>query len=713
MASGQIEADLARVTTAKIGAFQVPGYDVPSLLARLEGYRRWFTWGILTQRDANMAARINAAIDDLQTDVSDGALRKQPFCVMLYGFPGTGKSSFAIQIARALMVDLYGGFTSSDMVTLNETDEYQSEYRSSHKVVLFDDIGASKYGLSDTKNPWRKVIDFVNNIKKTALNPNVEMKGKVYIQPDLVILTSNLDFARGGDIALFIPAMEAIFRRFNQIVEVVSHTEVQPLEPSGRPEVQKGSVLTRRVDYQHRKQNGSVVRVSREDYVAQLLIAFREHNRDQEKFLKEFNGYFDDYRHDHLEIPVDTPGPKTLLTDTKQQHGCPDNEAYTPQSGKLPTDSERQRQYEHQVKYYLRHVDWERFFVEHGWLKTTPIHLSRDGIIFFYDTADATCLRLNPKAFEEAYYTMKGMFDDDTLIKAESATTHNGSTESLVVTSTLPDLLKSACRMMKDKWEMIPFLDLDEAMPSPFPIYVKRSKNGILPKQRSYYDVYTAYISMRFGTTLSELMQNPDYISNVPKSYINTIPKINKTMNRIGLLLSTIRDQYPEPFDWEPPVPSVSDDSVNEDTLSEVSDVSDDESTQEDPTKSTSSSMWRTEEDQIRFVLELVKLPPKCKHHSNVQFSHYGEIDLLMEGPNSLLVIELKSSLASLTKARKQALRYSRTMRALRPDKRIIGLTHTPLGFTVVSDLNASLPLDFEGFLKQIGYLDPTTVVEN
>jgi hypothetical protein len=86
----------------------------------------------------------------------------------------------------------YGKFLPSDIVTLNETDEFQSEFRTNHKVVIFDDVAAMS-GLREQvdPDPWRKVIDFVNNIRKTALNPNVELKGNVYIEPDLVIITTN------------------------------------------------------------------------------------------------------------------------------------------------------------------------------------------------------------------------------------------------------------------------------------------------------------------------------------------------------------------------------------------------------------------------------------------------------------------------------------------------------------------------------------------
>jgi Holliday junction resolvase-like predicted endonuclease len=300
MFSGMIEEDLSRVTTAKIGSLKDPRYDVPSLLSRLYRYKKSLMYTIFSLRDSSTLARVCAAIDDLETDVSDGTFRKQPFCILLYGFPGTGKSSLAIQIARALMTDKHGEFNSHDMVTLNESDEFQSEYRSSHKVVVFDDIGASKCGLSDTKNPWSKVIDFVNNIKKTTLNPNVDMKGKVYIKPELVILTSNLDFQKGGKINHYVPAFEAILRRLSRIVKVIDHTTVHPLLfDKTHIQIETESYMTHRTRCELRDDP-----ISSTDYIHELRDAYWKHDLDQTYFVDHINSYFDDYICDDPDILV-------------------------------------------------------------------------------------------------------------------------------------------------------------------------------------------------------------------------------------------------------------------------------------------------------------------------------------------------------------------------------------------------------------------------
>jgi len=682
--SGEIETDLSRITTAKIGSLNEPYYSVPTLLNRLKKYKSSISYNVLSVRDSNLAARLNIAIDNLETDVSDGALRKQPFCIMLYGFPGTGKSSFAIQIAKALMTDLYGEFNTTDMVTLNETDEYQSEFRTSHKVVLFDDIGACKHGLSDTKNPWRKVIDFVNNVKKTALNPNVEMKGKVYIQPDLIILTSNLDFGSGsGQIMSYIPASEAILRRFSKIVRVHSHTAVRPLDFIGTDDPVIGSpYMTRTRRYQYRG-GYNPIDVPREAYIEELRLAFQEHNVDQENFIKRFNNCFDDIPDDFSESVQVLPSQSGLIERYNNNYFAAD---------------------QRYIDYYIKKVDWERFFIEWYELPPGQWFLTVEGIV---DSSrkQRTDLEICIELFNKAYEIVRNSPFPQLELTAESKQIINEPVDDTFYSHHIfsSKRLKLLCKDMDDKFSNSSKLRVDQIVPFPFYNLFKMTKGDSRPKQQSYYLVYAVYICVTLDLNSFQLFDLPVFTQSIPLKYV---AKRNTFEGKIDGMIQQLKVSFPNLFINA----NIEELSESESTLAYTPDIT--EFDQEDQFSKSCTTLWSDEEDQIKYLTSIIKPAQPCPVLHNAQLSNFGEIDLIFVGPRSILLFECKIGYSSFNKAKQQALRYSRVMLALYPHKRIIGMTHTPIGFNVVCDFNASVNTEFNGFLKMIGYLDPKTIVE-
>jgi len=166
-------------------------------------------------------------IRDLEMQQTDCTLRRQPFGIVLTGLPGTGKSGTAIKLAVRLMKEIGVELKPHEMVVLNEGDQFQSEFRTNHRVVIFDDLGATRTDKIPN-DPFRKVIDFVNNIRRAALNPNLELKGNVYIEPDIVITTTNLDWplrkqAQAVCNSESVMCHDAINRRFPLAVEVLNY----------------------------------------------------------------------------------------------------------------------------------------------------------------------------------------------------------------------------------------------------------------------------------------------------------------------------------------------------------------------------------------------------------------------------------------------------------------------------------------------------------
>jgi len=212
-----VEELLAKLPAIRVGS-GVAGITRQQYVDRLTWIKELLRQSsIVNWRDRQNFARVSQALEVLKLEDSNGSIRKQPYCVVLTGFPGCGKSRYALEIATACLRERYGNAYAGDIVTLNETDEFQSEYRTNHKVVIFDDLGAEAI-KSNSPNPWRKVLDFVNNVRKTSLNPNVEMKGNVFIEPDLVIITTNLK--RELSVSSFMAASGAIYRRIQKYIKL-------------------------------------------------------------------------------------------------------------------------------------------------------------------------------------------------------------------------------------------------------------------------------------------------------------------------------------------------------------------------------------------------------------------------------------------------------------------------------------------------------------
>ncbi|APG76808.1 hypothetical protein 2 [Beihai picorna-like virus 41] len=287
-----VEETLALAAAVRAGAEKVAGITRERYIKRLTWLREFTRLSIAFNHDDKKKPayiRISNVLENLRLDSADGKLRMQPYCILLSGPPGVGKTGTAMKIAAMLMKAKHGRFRSTDVVTLNETDEFQSEYRTNHRVVIFDDIGADKIRPSGV-NPWRKVIDFVNNIKKTALNPNLEMKGNVYIEPELVIMTTNL--CNGLQVPFWMNCPEAIFRRINLFLELNSFTHACRVPMVKHPRPLRGDgVLTNGQRYEEFKQTPEYQDL--DTLLDPVVPEFLSHCDQQADYVEKMNSLLD------------------------------------------------------------------------------------------------------------------------------------------------------------------------------------------------------------------------------------------------------------------------------------------------------------------------------------------------------------------------------------------------------------------------------------
>lgn len=120
-----------------------------------------------------------------------GGLREAPYSIGIYGGTAVGKST----IANILMVTTLVGnnyqATDDRIVTLNESDKYMSNFRSHTNGVLIDDIGNTKADFVE-RAPTALMIQMVNNIRTYAVMADVDKKGKISVEPKVVISTKNV-----------------------------------------------------------------------------------------------------------------------------------------------------------------------------------------------------------------------------------------------------------------------------------------------------------------------------------------------------------------------------------------------------------------------------------------------------------------------------------------------------------------------------------------
>jgi DNA polymerase III delta prime subunit len=147
-------------------------------------------------------------------------IRRQATGILLEGKAGVGKTTAALAIVKKLMPDV----KRHEVIVLNEDDEFQSELRTHHRVIILDDVLNTHRNWLQT-SPMRRVIDMINNVPRRALSPDAELKGTIKIMPELVIITTNVDV----DILLkFSECPESLMRRWHRLVV----TKTRPFQSS-------------------------------------------------------------------------------------------------------------------------------------------------------------------------------------------------------------------------------------------------------------------------------------------------------------------------------------------------------------------------------------------------------------------------------------------------------------------------------------------------
>jgi len=162
--------------------------------------------------------------------ISSGT-RRSPFAVELFGASSQGKTTFGDQLIDALMTSADLPVSKEYRVALNPGDKFFSNWTSDKLVAILDDMANEKSDFVE-KPPTRAIIDICNNQMYYAPKAELEAKGKCFVEPEVVLVTTN---KKDLDAGMYSNCPYSIQRRMDLIMTVKCKREFQRLDNAGNP----------------------------------------------------------------------------------------------------------------------------------------------------------------------------------------------------------------------------------------------------------------------------------------------------------------------------------------------------------------------------------------------------------------------------------------------------------------------------------------------
>lgn len=136
-------------------------------------------------------AKLEQHIATVESFVKISGFRARPFCILLAGPSGVGKSTCLNEIYRK--VGKVNNFATEpeNIAEITETDKYDSTITGLTTVIQQDDMGQIKDCSNLPETPHAKMIRFNNTAPSMAIKPDTADKGCIPLRPKLIAITSN------------------------------------------------------------------------------------------------------------------------------------------------------------------------------------------------------------------------------------------------------------------------------------------------------------------------------------------------------------------------------------------------------------------------------------------------------------------------------------------------------------------------------------------
>lgn len=132
---------------------------------------------------------LNIKNDFITMQISSG-VRPAPFCIEAFGESSQGKTTLLDQLIHALLISSDLSTDKSRQATINISDKFMSTWRSDNIVAKIDDACNTKSNFVE-KAPTQWIIDLCNNEPFYAPKADLESKGKVFVKPEIVTISTN------------------------------------------------------------------------------------------------------------------------------------------------------------------------------------------------------------------------------------------------------------------------------------------------------------------------------------------------------------------------------------------------------------------------------------------------------------------------------------------------------------------------------------------
>lgn len=177
---GQGDTELP-VAYEMLQELQIECVDLKKIVRDTHGQRQ------LSQSGATIAARLR----ECQALMSEGAFKKMPFSIYLYGPTRCGKTTVTNLILEQLSDALSQPINPGTKATISGASKFMTELRPTTKWVVIDDVASVKPEFV-TDPPAEVFLRLVNNVVTSLNQASVERKGEPAPRPHAVVCTSNV-----------------------------------------------------------------------------------------------------------------------------------------------------------------------------------------------------------------------------------------------------------------------------------------------------------------------------------------------------------------------------------------------------------------------------------------------------------------------------------------------------------------------------------------